>query len=206
MTAISTNFLLDKKNKKNSSNNNGVLLMPKAVATWLVDNTSLTFHQIAAFCNLHYLEVKLIADKEADIKGCNPIEMGQITEEEINNCQNDPNRILKLNKVSCQHMNKTKFRYTPIARRRDKPDAICWIIKYHPEMSDAQIVKLIGTTKSTIISIRNKAHWKMSSIKPRDPVLLGLCSQDELDNVVLHAKMEIEKAQRLVNVKKLNGE
>jgi hypothetical protein len=162
--------------------------MPKATAVWLVDNTSLTFDQIADFCELHPLEVQGIADGEVakGILGIDPISSGQLSKDEIELCEKDHNRKLHLTAnmlrlIKEQHKQKKSGKYTPIARRQDKPDAIAWIIKNLPEMSDNQIVKLIGTTKSMIASVRDKSHWNMPNIKPKDPVLLGLCTQSELD-------------------------
>ena len=179
-------------------------LMPRAVAVWLVDNTILTFEQIAKFCNLHLLEVKGIADGEVakGVIGCNPITMGQVTKEEIEYCQNDPTRIPRL--ISYRNFKKNKkrtVRYTPVARRRDKPDAVAWILKYCPEMQDICIAKLIGTTKSTIAAIRNKEHWNSNNIKPRDPVLLGLCTQVDLDEAIMKAQIVAERERRVKNIK-----
>lgn len=190
MTGVFSSLFSEAESKKKSPNNRSI--MPKAVATWLIDNTSLTFSQIAAFCNLHYLEVKLIADREngTDIQGCNPIKIGQITEEEIKNCENDPSKIPQLNRALHNHVSKSKSCYAPdkksssrVKKSSDKPDAILWLIKHYPKISDKQIIKLIKTTESTVTSIRNKTHWKMDSLKPRDPVLLRLCTQDQLDSV-----------------------
>ncbi|AHC38971.1 cell cycle transcriptional regulator TrcR [Ehrlichia muris] len=179
-------------------------LMPRAVAVWLVDNTILTFEQIAKFCNLHLLEVKGIADGEVakGVVGCNPITMGQVTKEEIECCQNDPTRIPRL--ISYRNFKKSKkraVRYTPVARRRDKPDAVAWILKYCPEMQDVCIAKLIGTTKSTITAIRNKEHWNSTNIKPRDPVLLGLCTQVDLDEAIMKAQIVAERERRVKNIR-----
>ena len=184
-------------------------LMPKAVAVWLIDNTSLTFDQIAKFCNLHQLEVKSIADGEiaVGVAGCNPITMGQITKEELDLCEKDKTRIPKMlihsYKLKKSSSRRKAAKYTPIARRRDKPDAICWILKCCPEMQDSQIARLIGTTKNTISAIRSKKHWNMSNIKPRDPVLLGLCSQSDLDEAMLAAQINSEKQKRLKNMEDL---
>ncbi|WP_339045457.1 cell cycle transcriptional regulator TrcR [Candidatus Mesenet endosymbiont of Agriotes lineatus] len=196
MIEITHNLSSKKKNKKNFSNDRSI--MPRAVATWLIDNTSLTFPQVAAFCGLHYLEIKLIADKEddVDIQGCNPIEIGQITEEEIKNCESDPSRTPQLSSVLHDYISKSKSYYTSakkssnrIKKSSDKPDAILWLIKHYPKISDKQITKLIKTTESTIISIRNKTHWKIDSLKPRDPVLLRLCTQDQLDYIEQDVKI-----------------
>ncbi|AIL65001.1 hypothetical protein NOVO_03055 [Rickettsiales bacterium Ac37b] len=181
-------------------------LMPKATAVWLIENTALTFEQIAEFCNMHILEIKTIADGEVaqNIIGWNPILEGQLTLEEIRRCEQDENARLKLI-VRDQYLKGSKKktpRYIPVARRQDKPDAIAWFLKNCPEMQDSQICKLIGTTKSTISSIRNKEHWNISNIKPRDPVLLGLCTQIELNKAIEHAKLDasIQKDKQNNNV------
>ncbi|MFV9882087.1 MAG: cell cycle transcriptional regulator TrcR [Anaplasma ovis] len=189
-----------------SSSNEGTPLMPRAVAVWLVDNTALTFEQIAEFCGLHLLEVKGIADGEVakGVVGCNPVAMGQVTKEEIEACQKDPTRIPKLvahRGVATGKLSRRRgARYTPVARRRDKPDAVCWILKYCAEMHDSQIAKLIGTTKATIAAVRNKEHWNSSNIKPRDPVLLGLCTQADLDEAIMKAQMVAERERRVRNM------
>lgn len=166
-------------------------LMPKATAVWLIDNTTLTFEQISNFCGLHILEVKGIADGEvaSGITGMSPVTAGQLTSEEIELCQKNPTRTPTLSDSARRHIEvkkkkKKTAKYTPVARRQDKPDAIAWITKNYPEMSTAQIEKLIGTTKNTINAIRERSHWNITNIKPRDPVLLGLCSQVELDKAV----------------------
>jgi hypothetical protein len=166
-------------------------LMPKATAVWLVENTSLTFEQIADFCGLHALEVQAIADGEVAIQmqGLDPVANGQTTADEIARCQGDPEARLKLSpqavpEVLVKHRGP---RYTPIAKRQDKPDAIAWLTKNHPELSDAQISKLIGTTKPTIAAIRDRTHWNAQNIKPRHPVSLGLCSLAELDAALARA-------------------
>lgn len=177
-------------------------LMPKATAVWLIENTSLTFKQIADFCGLHPLEVKGIADDEVahNILGVDPIMNGQLTVEEINRCQEDSKASLRLavNARTFEHFNKsgskTSAKYTPMARRRDKPDAIAWLIKHCPEMSESQIVKLIGTTKTTIAAVIGKYHWNSDNIRPRDPVLLGLCTQSELNEA-------FNQAQRIAELK-----
>lgn len=160
-------------------------LMPKATAIWLIDNTSLTFEQIADFCQMHTLEVKGIADGEVavGIMGMSPINSGELTTEELKLAEKDPNRKLKINITDKKYFKKSKTKYTPVARRQDKPDAIAWLLKKFPNITDTQIAKLIGTTKNTINSIRNRTHWNIQTIKPRDPVLLGLCSQTELDKL-----------------------
>jgi len=160
-------------------------LMPKATAVWLVENTALSFEQIAEFCGMHPLEVNGIADGEVSggIRGMDPIAGGQLSAEEIARCEKDPSARLDILGTAKQYIsNKTKgSRYTPVARRQDKPDAIAWLIKNFPQMTDAQIGKLVGTTKNTIEAVRGKTHWNSSNIKPRDPVLLGLCTQTHLD-------------------------
>lgn len=169
-------------------------LMPKATAVWLVENTSLTFEQIAEFCGMHALEVQGIADGEVavGIMGHDPIAHGQLTQGMIEACEKDDSRKLQLAETARQYV-KDKIkgaRYTPVARRGDKPDAIAWLVKYFPAMPDSQIVKLIGTTKSTIKAVREKSHWNSSGIKPRDPVLLGLCTQTHLDAAVAPFRRE----------------
>jgi hypothetical protein len=166
-------------------------LMPKATAVWLVENTALSFDQIAAFCKLHTLEVKAIADGEAaqGIKGLDPILTGQLTREEIQRAEKDGEYRLKLAdpKVRVPEQKRRGPRYTPVSRRQDRPNAILWLIRNHPELKDAQIMRLVGTTKSTIAQIRDRTHWNSSNLTPMDPVTLGLCTQLELD-------MEVEKA------------
>ncbi len=166
-------------------------LMPKATAVWLIDNTKLTFDQIAYFCGLHPLEVKGIADGEVavGIVGQDPIANNQLTPEEIARCEANPAANLKLLEPTVPlARQKTKgARYTPLSKRQDRPDAIAWLLKYHPEVGDAQVQKLLGTTKATIDSVRSRTHWNAPNIKPRDPVSLGICSQSELDRVLLLA-------------------
>ncbi len=160
-------------------------LMPKATAVWLVENTALSFDQIADFCGMHPLEIQGIADGEVSggIRGLDPLANGQLTAEEIKRCEADTSAKLQIAGTAKQYISgKAKgARYTPVARRQDKPDAIAWLIKHFPSMTDAQIVKLIGTTKNTIEAVRTKSHWNSGNIKPRDPVLLGLCTQTHLD-------------------------
>lgn len=165
-------------------------LMPKATAVWLIDNTSLSFEQIGDFCDLHPLEVQGIADGEVakGILGIDPIVTGQLSREEIEACEKNHSRKLKLadnmvRLIKEQKKQKKSSKYTPVARRQDKPDAIAWLLKNCPEMSDIQIVKLIGTTKAMIASVKDKTHWNTSNIKAKDPVLLGLCTQSELDHL-----------------------
>ena len=167
-------------------------LMPKATAAWLINNTTLTFDQIAEFCGLHHLEIKAMADDlhPEKIVPLDPTMSGQLTREEITAGEKDPRKRLVIARSTHdvpQPKNKTRPRYTPVSRRQDRPDAIAWIVRNHPELTDAEIGKLIGTTKSTIQSIRTRAHWNIANIKPVDPVTLGLCSQLELDLAVTRA-------------------
>jgi len=164
-------------------------LMPHATASWLVDNTALTFEQIAAFCGLHILEVQAIADDTAATKltGRDPLRAGELTMEEIERGQNDPEYRLQIQKEPDQVRRTKGPRYTPVSKRQDKPDGIAWIIRNHPEVSDGQISKLIGTTRTTIAAIRDRTHWNIANIQPKDPVTLGLCSQRELDAIVAKA-------------------
>jgi hypothetical protein len=183
-------------------------LMPKATAVWLVENTSLTFDQIADFCKLHPLEVKGIADGEvaAGIKGHDPITSGQLTREEIAAAEKNPDRQLSLavSKVRLPPpARKRGARYTPLSRRQDRPNAILWLVRNHPELKDAQIMRLAGTTKTTLQAIRNRTHWNAAALTPIDPVTLGLCSQMDLDFEVNRAAKDRpavveEHAQTLV--------
>lgn len=165
-------------------------LLPKATAIWLIENTSLTFKQIADFCGIHEFEIKGMADGEVaqSIKGLDPVANGQLTVEEIERCSKDPQSSLQIVISSAYELmnNKKKQRakYTPIARRQDKPDAIYWLLRNYPTIQDNQILKLMGTTKSTIAAIRDRSHWNMKSIHARDPVLLGICSQVELNKII----------------------
>ena len=168
------------------------ILYPKATAVWLVDNTSLTFDQIADFCGLHPLEVKGIADGEVarDIRGADPIANGQLSREELDAAEKNPSYRMKAQKSRHAELlktNKKAPKYTPVSRRQDRPDAIAWFVKHHPEVTDAQIAKLLGTTKATIESVRGRTHWNTANIKPVDPVTLGLVGQLELDAVVKKA-------------------
>jgi len=164
-------------------------LMPHATASWLVDNTSLTFEQIAAFCGLHILEVQAIADDTAATKltGRDPIRAGELTQEEIDRGQADASYRLLMHKEPDQTRRTKGPRYTPVSKRQDKPDGIAWIIRNHPEVSDGQISKLIGTTRTTIAAIRDRTHCNIAKIQPADPVTHGMCSQRELDAVVAKA-------------------
>jgi uncharacterized protein len=170
-------------------------LMPKATAVWLVENTSLSFDQIADFCKLHPLEVKGIADGEvaAGIKGHDPITSGQLTREEIAAGEKDPEHHLQLahSKVRLPEIKRARGpRYTPLSRRQDRPNAILWLLRNHPELKDAQIMRLVGTTKTTLQAIRNRTHWNSAALTPMDPVTLGLCSQMDLDFEVNRAAKE----------------
>lgn len=167
------------------------LLMPKATAVWLVDNTSLSFEQIAAFCSLHPLEVQSVADGDVagGIMGVNPIQNGQLTREEIQKAEADPDYRMKLSepKVHVPAAKRKGPRYTPISRRNERPNAIKWLLRNHPELKDAQIMRLVGTTKSTIDAVREGTHWNNANITPMDPVTLGLSSQIDLDLEVKRA-------------------
>ena len=162
-------------------------LMPKATAVWLVENTSLSFEQIADFCKLHPLEVKSIADGEVagGIKGQDPVARGELTREELVKAERDPSYRMKLQpqRTGLPTVEKRKKgpRYTPLSRRHDRPNAILWLLRNHPELKDAQIIRLVGTTKTTIAQIRDRTHWNAAQLTPMDPVTLGLCSQIDLD-------------------------
>jgi hypothetical protein len=163
--------------------------MPHATASWLVDNTSLSFPQIAEFCGLHILEVQAMADDLASSKytGRDPVHSGELTHEEIARAQADPNYSLKMQRAPVDVSRTKGPRYTPVSKRQDKPDGIAWLLRNHPELSDAQIGKLIGTTRNTINAIRERSHWNIQNIQAKDPVTLGLCSQRELDAAVARA-------------------
>ena len=168
------------------------ILMPKATAVWLVDNTSLTFDQIADFCGLHPLEVKGIADGEVarDIRGADPIANGQLSREELDAAEKNPkHKLVALKSRHAEYLKPQKKapRYTPVSRRQDRPDAIAWFLRNHPEVPDAQLARILGTTKATIDQVRNRTHWNSANIKPVDPVTLGLSTQLELDAVVKKA-------------------
>ncbi|PHS24240.1 MAG: hypothetical protein COA84_09630 [Robiginitomaculum sp.] len=175
------------------------ILMPKATAVWLIDNTSLSFDQIARFCALHVLEIKGIADGDvaSGVRGLDPIGAGQLTRDEIEKAGADPSYEMQV--LTPKHADKMVQkrrgpRYTPLSRRQERPDAIAWMIRNHPEVSDAQIGKLIGTTKTTIEAVRSRSHWNSSNIKPVDPVSLALCSQIDLDALVSKAAAKKQKA------------
>ncbi len=169
-------------------------LMPKATAVWLVENTTLSFEQIATFCGMHELEVQAVADGEVavGIVGLDPVANGQLTREEIERCEKDPDANLRLSSVPDLAIQKIKgARYTPVSKRQDKPDAIAWLLKHHPELSDAQHCKLIGTTKETIAKVRDRSHWNATNIKPRNPVTLGLCTEADLEKAVIIARPRV---------------
>lgn len=168
-------------------------LMPHATASWLVDNTALSFEQISEFCGLHILEVQAMADDLTSSKytGRDPVHSGELTHDEIEKGQADPAYRLKMHRAPVDISRTKGPRYTPVSKRQDKPDGIAWIIRNHPEISDAQIGKLIGTTRNTINAIRERSHWNISNIQPKDPVTLGLCSQRELDAAVAKAGKRI---------------
>src|ERR1700712_1643356 len=176
-------------------------LMPKATAVWLVDNTALSFEQIADFCGLHPLEVKGIADEDVakGIKGQDPVATGQLTREQIADAEKSPAKRLKM--AAPKHKmptvrQKRAPRYTPVSKRQDKPDAVYWLIRNHPEFTDSDIIKLVGTTKATIAKIRERSHWNAANIKAVDPVTLGLCSQLELDLAVSRVNAKRERAEK----------
>jgi uncharacterized protein len=189
------------------------VLMPKATAVWLIENTSLSFTQIAEFCGLHHLEVQGIANEDVakGIRGVDPIAGGFLSREEIAKGEaNDTYKLhaLEQKRIELPTQKRRGARYTPIARRQDRPDAIAWFLKNHPEVADSKIVKLIGTTKATIDQVRNRTHWNSNQIKPVDPVTIGLCSQIELDAVVSEAaaaKARADARARKAEAKTLKG-
>ena len=171
-------------------------LMPKATAVWLIEKTALTFTQIADFCGMHPLEVQAIADGEVaqGINGYDPIANGQVTAEDIRRCEADPNGRLKLAASALPVPKRGKgSRYTPVAKRNDRPDGIAFLLRNFPQLSEAQVGKLLGTTKETIQKVRERSHWNSANIKPRDPVILGLCSQTDLNASVLAANERLER-------------
>lgn len=189
------------------------ILMPKATAVWLVDNTSLTFDQIADFCGLHPLEVKGIADGDVavGVRGADPISNGQLTREEIQKAEDTATYRMTVIKPKYSELHQPAKRrgprYTPLSRRQNRPDAIAWLVRNHPELADAQISKLIGTTKTTIQAVRERSHWNSANIKPTDPVSLGLCTQIDLDEQVKKAsarrrKLEEENPELLTDTLK----
>ncbi len=174
--------------------------MPKATAVWLVENTTLTFQQIANFCNLHELEVKGIADGDVakGIKAYNPILAGQLSREEIEKCSKDPNMALNLSKRTedVQVKERKKPKYTPLSKRQDRPDAILWLCKNAPELTDGQISKLVGSTKGTVSLIRKRSYWNFSNLKARDPVILALCTQEIFQKALDKAKRRVEREKK----------
>jgi hypothetical protein len=182
-------------------------LMPKATAIWLVENTALTFKQIADFCGMHELEIKGIADGEVGmgIKGLNPMSTNQLTKEEIDIATNDSEHSLELiqNEITQQTERDPKQKkYTPLSKRQERPDAISWLLRNHPELKDSQIAKLVGSTKNMVVSIKTKANWNMSNIRPQDPVGLGLCKQIDLDDALEKA----DRSQKRATKKKIKEE
>lgn len=175
-------------------------LMPKATAVWLVENTALSFEQIADFTGMHELEVQAIADGEVaiGIVGVNPIANGQLTQEDLERAEGDPKAKLRLNKtdIPIPRARAKGARYTPVSKRQDRPDAIAWLLKHHPELTDAQISRLIGTTKPTILSVRDRSHWNAANIKPQNPVTLGLCTEPELEKAVVIAQRRAANAAK----------
>ena len=179
----------------------GKILMPKATAVWLIDNTALTFEQIADFCGMHTLEVQALADRESSdyIVGVSPVLNGMLSKEDIAKCEANPKERLVLNKHSEEFIKKShdvKSRYTPMAHRQNRPDAILWLVKNHPEISDAQICKLVRTTKATVESIRERTHKNMAEITPRSPVLLGICSEFDLRKAIDDAEKKAVAAEK----------
>jgi hypothetical protein len=171
-------------------------LMPKATAVWLIDKTALTFTQIGELCGMHPLEVQAIADGEVaqGIVGYDPVANGQLTKEEIKRCEEDPERRLRLLPNANPAPKRPKgARYTPVAKRNDRPDAILFLLRSYPQLSEAQIGKLLGTTKDTIQKVRDRTHWNSANIKPRDPVILGLCSQTDLNAMVAQANERLTR-------------
>ncbi|MFN3868366.1 MAG: DUF1013 domain-containing protein [Hyphomicrobiaceae bacterium] len=171
------------------------LLMPKATAVWLVENTSLSFEQIAEFCGLHVLEVKGIADGDVaqGIRGLDPIARNQLTREEIEAAEKDHSRKLRLAEAKVTMPQLKRPRYTPVSRRHERPNAVLWLLRNHPELKDSQIMRLVGTTKQTIAQIRDRSHWNSPNLTPNDPVTLGICSQIDLDNEVRKAARRVDK-------------
>jgi hypothetical protein len=174
--------------------------MPKATAVWLVENTSLSFEQIAEFTGMHELEVQAIADGEvaAGIVGVNPVASGQLSQDDLDRAQSDPKFRLRLARtdIPVPRARAKGARYTPVSKRQDRPDAIAWLLKHHPELTDAQISRLIGTTKPTIASVRDRSHWNATNIKPQNPVTLGLCTEPELEKAVVIAQRRASNAEK----------
>jgi len=178
-------------------------LMPKATAVWLIEKTALTFTQIADFCGMHPLEVQAIADGEVaqGIVGYDPVANGQLTQDDIRRCEADPNARLRLAATALPAPKRLRgARYTPVAKRNDRPDAIAFLLRNFPQLSEPQVGKLLGTTKETIQKVRDRTHWNSANIKPRDPVILGLCSQSDLNAAVMQANERLEREGRTVPV------
>ncbi len=174
------------------------LLMPKATAVWLIDNTTLSFEQIADFCGLHTLEVQSIADGEVaqHMVGVDPVRNGQLTRDEIARCESDPAARLRITRTEVPIITRAKGpRYTPVARRQDRPDGIAWLLKHYPQLTDGQVSRLVGTTKPTIKGIRDRTHWNITNIKPQDPVALGLCTREELQSAIDKANRAVARAE-----------
>ena len=176
------------------------VLMPKATAVWLIDNTTLTFDQIGDFCALHPLEVKGIADGEVAVgmTGLNPITAGQLTHDEIDRCSKDSSQALQLSEAKVPRpRSRTKGpRYTPVSKRQDRPNAIAWLVRNFPELTDGQIGRLVGTTKPTITSVRDRTHWNIANIKAQDPVAIGMISRQDLTTEIEKARRAAEKAEK----------
>ncbi|MBA1340474.1 MAG: hypothetical protein FD547_000237 [Pelagibacterales bacterium] len=174
--------------------------MPKATAVWLVENTTLTFKQIASFCDLHELEIKGIADGDVakGIKAYNPILAGQLTRDEIEQCSQNPEKNLKLIKKveDIEIKERKKPKYTPLSKRQDRPDAILWLLKNFPSLTDGQVSKLVGSTTGTVSLIRKRSYWNFSSLKARDPVILGLCAQDVFEKALEKANRRVEREKK----------
>ena len=176
--------------------------MPKATAVWLVENTTLSFKQIANFCNLHELEVKGIADGDVakGIKAYNPILAGQLTRDEINLCSENHQRPLSLSKKNQEIVvssERKKSKYTPISKRKDRPDAVLWLVKNFPQLSDGQIAKMVGSTKGTVALIRNRTYWNFSNLSAQDPVILGLCTQLQFEKAIEKADRRVKREKKL---------
>ena len=175
-------------------------LMPMATAVWLVENTTLTFKQIAQFCNLHEVEIQGIADGEVakGIKAYNPIISGQLTREEIELSSKDENRPLKISSsdIEISNTNKKVKKYVPLSKRQDKPDSVLWLIKQHPQLKDSQIAKLVGVTKNSVTAIRKKNYWNYNNLNPKDPVAMGMFSQKDLLNSIEKAERRIKREKK----------
>ena len=176
-------------------------LMPKATAVWLIEKTALTFTQIAEFCGMHPLEVQAIADGEVaqGIVGYDPVVNGQLSPQEVKRCEADPNARLQMLPSSLPQPKRSRGgRYTPVAKRNDRPDAIAFLLRTYPQLTEMQVAKLLGTTKETIQKVRERSHWNSANIKPRDPVILGLCSQTDLNAAVAAANERLEREGQTV--------